>query len=89
MGEAREVEAGGPDVLTRRQVAQLAFDVLGKAAKVTVVPLWLARGLARFLGVTNRQFDDLAEFIVTAGEVDAVGPVRGKTKLRSCFEKSV
>jgi uncharacterized protein YbjT (DUF2867 family) len=87
-GEAREVEAGGPDVLTQRQVAELAFDVLGKPVKVTVVPLWLARGLARFIGVLNRQFGDLAEFIVTAGEVDAVGPARGKTTLRSYFEES-
>jgi uncharacterized protein YbjT (DUF2867 family) len=86
-GEAREVEAGGPDVLTQRQVAELAFDVLGKPVKVTVVPLWLARGLARFIGVLNRQFGDLAEFIVTAGEVDAVGPARGKTTLRSYFEE--
>jgi uncharacterized protein YbjT (DUF2867 family) len=86
-GEAREVEAGGPDVLTQRQVAELAFDVLGKPVKVTVVPLWLARGLARVIGVLNRQFGDLAEFIVTAGEVDAVGPARGKTTLRSYFEE--
>jgi uncharacterized protein YbjT (DUF2867 family) len=86
-GAEREVEAGGPDVLTQRQVAELAFDVLGKPVKVTVVPLWLARGLARFIGVFNRQFGDLAEFIVTAGEVDAVGPARGKTTLRSYFEE--
>jgi uncharacterized protein YbjT (DUF2867 family) len=86
-GAAREVEAGGPDVLTQRQVAELAFDVLGKPVKVTVVPLWLARGLARFIGLLNRQFGDLAEFIVTAGEVDGVGPARGRTTLRSYFEE--
>jgi hypothetical protein len=28
-----------------------------------------------------------ADFIVTAGEVDAVAPARGKTALRSYFEK--
>ena len=32
-------------------------------------------------------FGDLAEFIVTAGEVDAVGPARGRTTLRSYFEE--
>jgi len=85
-GEERVVEAGGPDILTQREVAELAFDVVGKPAKVTVIPLWLAFGLARFIGKLNRQFGDLAEFIVTAGEVDGVGPVRGKTSLRSYFE---
>jgi len=86
-GDARVIEAGGPDVLTQREVAELAFDVLGKSGKVTVVPLRLARGLARLIGVLNRQFGDLAEFIVTAGEVDAVAPARGRTTLRSYFEE--
>jgi uncharacterized protein YbjT (DUF2867 family) len=86
-GEEREVEAGGPDILTQREVAELAFDVVGKPVKVTVVPLWLARGLSRGIGLLSRQFGDLAEFIVTAGEVDAVGPARGRTTLRSYFEE--
>jgi uncharacterized protein YbjT (DUF2867 family) len=86
-GEERVVEAGGPDVLSQREVAELAFDVLGKPVKLTVIPLWLAHGLARFIGLLNRQFGDLAEFIVTAGEVDGVGPARGKTTLRSYFEE--
>ena len=86
-GEERVVEAGGPDILSQREVAELAFDVVGKPAKVTIIPLWLAYGLARFIGVLNRQFGDLAQFIVTAGEVDGVGPARGKTTLRSYFEE--
>ncbi len=85
-GTERVVEAGGPDVLTQREVAELAFDVVGKPVKVTVIPLWLAHGLARGIGLLSRQFGDLAEFIVTAGEVDGVGPARGETTLRSYFE---
>ena len=86
-GDAREVEAGGPDNLTQREVAELAFDVLGKPAKITVIPMWLARGVAGFIGLLSTQFGDLAEFIVTAGEVDAVAPARGKTTIRSYFEQ--
>ena len=86
-GEEREVEAGGPEVLTQREVAELAFDVVGKPVKITVIPLWLAYGIARFIGLLNRQFGDLATFIVTAGEMDGVGPSIGKTTLRSYFEK--
>jgi uncharacterized protein YbjT (DUF2867 family) len=81
------VEAGGPDVLTQRDVAVLAFDVAGKPVKLWTVPLWLASGLARGIGMLNTQFGDLAEFIVTAGEVDAVAPARGKTDLRGYFER--
>ncbi len=86
-GKEDVVEAGGPDVFTQREVAELAFDVVEKPSKVTIIPLWLAYGLARFIGILNRQFGDLAKFIVTAGEVDGVGPARGKTTLRSYFEE--
>ncbi len=85
-GDEVEVEAGGPDIMTQREAAELAFEVVGKPVKITVIPMWLAGGLARFIGVLSKQFGDLAEFIVTAGEIDGVGPQRGTTSLRSYFE---
>ncbi len=85
-GEEIEVEAGGPDIMTQRQAVELAFEVVGKPEKVTVIPMWLARGIVKFIGLLSTQFGDLAEFIVTAGEIDGVGPKRGRTSLRSYFE---
>ncbi len=85
-GDALEVEAGGPDIMTQREAAELAFEVVGKTPKITVIPLWLARGLANFIGLLSTQFGDLADFIVTAGEIDGVGPKRGSITLRSYFE---
>ena len=85
-GQELEVEAGGPDTMTQREAAELAFDVAGNPAKITVIPLWMARGLARLIGLLSTQFGDLADFIVTAGEIDGVGPPRGKITLRSYFE---
>ncbi|MFT7177735.1 MAG: hypothetical protein ACJAUG_003750 [Halioglobus sp.] len=85
-GNELEVEAGGPDVMTQREAVILAFDVVGKTPKITVIPMWLARGLVKFIGMLSTQFGDLAEFIVTAGEIDGVGPKRGTTTLRSYFE---
>ncbi|MEP1472309.1 MAG: SDR family oxidoreductase [Halieaceae bacterium] len=85
-GQALEVEAGGPDIMTQREAAELAFEVVGKPAKIHVVPLWLARGLVKFIALFSRQFGDLGEFIVTAGEIDGVGPKLGTSSLRSYFE---
>lgn len=85
-GEEPDVEAGGPDTMTQREAAELAFSVAGKPAKITVIPMWLARGLVRFIGILSTQFGDLADFIVTAGEIDGVGPPRGTITLRSYFE---
>lgn len=86
-GDDVEVEAGGPEVMTQREAAELAFDVLGKPAKIHVVPLWMAGGMAKTVRLLSKQFGDLAEFIVVAGEVDGVGPPRGTTTLRSYFEQ--
>ncbi len=83
---AREIGAGGPETLTQREAAELAFDVLGKPPRITVLPLWLMRGGVRLIGALNQQFGDLFEFIVTAGEIDGVAPSVGRTTLRSYFE---
>jgi uncharacterized protein YbjT (DUF2867 family) len=85
-GDELEVEAGGPDTMTQREAAELAFEVVGKRPKVTIIPMWLARGLVKFIALLSTQFGDLADFIVTAGEIDGVGPPRGTITLRSYFE---
>ena len=85
-GDELEVEAGGPDVMTQREAAELAFEVVGKPVRITVIPMWMARGLVRFIALLSAQFGDLADFIVTAGEIDGVGPPRGTHSLRQYFE---
>jgi len=82
---AEELGAGGPDVLTQQQAAELAFEVLGKPPKLLHLPVPLLRGVARVIGLLNRQFGDLAEFLVTAGEVDGVAPRVGTMTLRDYF----
>lgn len=86
-GDELEVEAGGPEVMTQREAAELAFDVLGKKPKIHVIPLWAAGGLVKGVRLLSKQFGDLAEFIVVAGEIDGVGPPRGTTTLRTYFER--
>jgi len=85
-GNELEVEVGGPDILTQRETAELAFEVVGKPIRITVIPMWVAWALVKFIRLLSTQFGDLAEFIVTAGEIDGVGPQRGTTTLRSFFE---
>ncbi|MFT7222270.1 MAG: hypothetical protein ACI8Z1_003895, partial [Candidatus Azotimanducaceae bacterium] len=81
-----EVEAGGPEIMTQRESAEMAFELLGKPVKITVIPIWLARLLVKFVYLLSNQFGDLANFIVTAGEIDGVGPPLGKRDLKSYFE---
>ena len=86
-GDELEAEAGGPETMTQVEAAELAFDVVGKPVKLTVVPMWLARGVVKIIALMSKQFGDLADFIVTAGDIDGVGPVRGSITLRQYFEE--
>lgn len=83
----REIGAGGPDVFTQREAAELAFEVLGREPKITTIPIWACRLLARGIGLLNRQFGDLADFLVTAGQISAVAPAVGERHLRAYFEE--
>jgi uncharacterized protein YbjT (DUF2867 family) len=82
-----EIGAGGPNTMSQRQAAELAFEVLGQPPKIVVLPMWLMRAGVKLIGMLNTQFGDLFEFIVTAGEIDGVAPSVGKTTLRSYFEE--
>jgi uncharacterized protein YbjT (DUF2867 family) len=85
--ENDEIEVGGPDILTQREAAALAFEVLGKEPNIKVFPMKWATRAVKLIRVLNKQFGDLADFIVTAGEVDGVAPQLGTTTLRSYFEE--
>ena len=83
----RELGAGGPDVFTQREAAELAFEVVGTEPRIVSVPVWLCSALAWGIGALNRQFGDLAEFLVTAGQVSAVAPAAGRLHLRDYFDE--
>jgi len=83
----REIGVGGPEVLTQLEAAELAFEVLGKRPKVTHLPVWLLKGATSGIRALSKQFGDLAEFIVTAGQIDGVAPAVGERTLRAYFEE--
>ncbi len=83
----RELGCGGPDVLTQREAAELAFEVVGKQPKLTFLSPRLLRSAVRGIRLLSRQFGDLGEFLVTAGEADGVAPCVGTISLRAYFEE--
>lgn len=84
--DEKEHGIGGPDVFTQKQAAALAFEVLGKPPRYLHVPMGLARFMVKGVRMLSTQFGDLAEFIVTAGEIDGVAPQNGHRTLRAHFE---
>jgi uncharacterized protein YbjT (DUF2867 family) len=86
-GDAREIDAGGPEIFTYKQVAMMAADVVKKQPFSISLPTWLADGIAAVTGVINRDIHDIALFAATVSKTDTVAPQYGTHRLRDFFEQ--
>lgn len=81
-----ELELGGPEALTRRRIAELAFQARRKAPRVIAMPVWLMRALGWCYGFVNRRMSELLAFVIRASTTDCVAPARGTRTLGAYFE---
>lgn len=81
-----EVELGGPEVLTRRGIAELAFRACGKPPRLIAMPVWLMRVVAWLYRFTNRRMAELLAFVIPASTTDCVAEAGGTRKLGAYFE---
>lgn len=81
-----DLAAGGPSVYTRREIAELAFQVLSKRPRVVPVPPWIFRSAASLLAPANPRMAALLRFGVVASTHDVIAPARGDRDLRAYFE---
>ena len=83
----KEIEAGGPEVLTQEEMAQVAFDALGKKAKITYLPDWFRRfSLKLGIVIMSKVKYGPFEFFLTVMAMDLIGPVRGTHTLYSHYK---
>jgi uncharacterized protein YbjT (DUF2867 family) len=82
---ALEIAAGGPDVLTRRELAALAFAALGAPARFRRIPTWLVRAGAVALRPLHPRMSQFAAFMAALARHDAVAPIRGQRRLADHF----
>jgi len=84
-GDAGELKVGGPVVYTRREVALLAFESLGRRPKLTSLPRGLMRALIKPVSLFDRRLYDLLEFGAAVSTNDVVAPAYGTRSLREHF----
>jgi uncharacterized protein YbjT (DUF2867 family) len=80
-----ETSAGGPDVLTRREIAELAFTVRGATPRIVKLPLWAAHAGARATTLVDRRLGEFLAFAALVSTTDCVAPVVGERRLRDSF----
>jgi uncharacterized protein YbjT (DUF2867 family) len=84
-----EIDVGGPETFTHRQIAEMAFDVLRKNAKVPCMPLWTKAVMLLLMRIfTSSKTYSPVEFLWTALSMDGVAPSYGKLKLMDFYRAS-
>jgi uncharacterized protein YbjT (DUF2867 family) len=82
-----ELSVGGPEVLTREEIARLALAACGKSPRVAHVPPAVARTLAAVARPFHTRIAAVLEFGVAVGLVDVVAPRRGSRTLGAHFRE--
>jgi uncharacterized protein YbjT (DUF2867 family) len=86
-GKEHEIPIGGPVTYSTREIAELAFSILGEKPKITRIPPWLAHLVAKLIRPFTKHMSDLAQFFITAGQNDGVAPATGTRILKSYYEE--
>jgi len=85
----REVDVGGPEVLTHREIARLALSAAGKPRRITSIPVWLMRAMASLTRLFSRHRAEVLAFFTEAMTEDAVAPLTGSHTLAEHFRKEM
>lgn len=84
-GEHREIDVGGPEVLTYREIAELAFKSLGKRSRITSIPAWAMRPAVATAKAFHEHEGELLAFFSAAMTSDMVAPKTGTHSLEDYF----
>lgn len=80
-----EVGLGGPDVLSRKQIFELAFAALAKKPRFVNLPLPVMTGMAALAGFFDPRMGDLMRFAAQVSSTDCIAPAVGQLHLKDYF----
>ena len=85
----KEINVGGPDLFSHKEVAELAFNALNKKGKISHLPDWIRRFVISFLRVfTSSKTYGPFEFFLTTMGIQMSAPKYGRRHLKDFFNKS-
>lgn len=87
--ESTAITAGGPDVLSRGDIAALACVAQGLPPRSRALPAWVARLMAWCVAPFHPRMASLMRFYAALGEHDCVAEARGRRTLEAYFREQV
>jgi uncharacterized protein YbjT (DUF2867 family) len=85
-GENKEIDVGGPEVMTYREIAELAFKSLDKSTRITSVPLWVMKLVIAATRIFTRHQAELLAFFTMAMTSEVVAPATGSHTLGEYYK---
>lgn len=87
---ARDLEVGGPDVLTQSEIGELALKAFFMPVKIVHIPDWVRKMLIGILRTfTSSKFYGPYEFFLTMMAQDNIAPRNGVYRLKTFFAEEV
>ncbi len=87
--DKHEIDAGGPEIHSYREIAELAFSIIGKKPKIMTFPSWIVNPTIKVVRLFSRKQSDLLEFFSIAMQNDSIAPSYGNHTLKNYFEELV
>ena len=87
---AKDLEVGGPDVLTQNEIGELALKAFFMPVKIVHIPDWIRKMLIGILRTfTSSKFYGPFEFFFTMMAQDNIAPRNGVNRLKTFFAEEV
>jgi uncharacterized protein YbjT (DUF2867 family) len=80
-----ELSVGGPEVLSRRGIAEMAFAAIGKRPRISTISPAAFSALTRPLSLVNRRLHALCAFGASVSTIQIVAPRSGERTLAEYF----
>ena len=76
-GKTGDIDAGGPEVLTRRQIGELAFAAAGKPPRFRQIPPWLIGAASKLMKPFHPRIADRTLLFLGSSRNFGIGGVLG------------
>jgi uncharacterized protein YbjT (DUF2867 family) len=86
-GKRQEIDVGGPEILTYRQIAEIACVSQNKPIKITSVPIWIFSLIIVLTRLFSHHAAELLAFFKTMVTTDVVGPASGTHTLGAYYQE--
>ncbi|HEX6893532.1 MAG TPA: NAD(P)H-binding protein [Chryseolinea sp.] len=84
-----EIEAGGREILTRKQINEIIQHHVNPSRKIPTIPTWAIRAILPLIRVTNKNMFDKFAFFVDVMQHDVIAPQVGQLTLKEYLAMKV